>query len=184
MITRAGEYTIDYITVEHDSKIKSIGVVADTHIPARGHFIPPELFRIFSDVELILHAGDLVEEAVLEEFAVLAPVEAVAGNMDPHKLTQSLGRLKLIKIGRVAIGLLHGDIEGRKVDFKQVSKLFAPETVNAIVFGHLHEPVNKKQEGILFFNPGSAVDPRRMPRPSCGRLEIRDTEISGEIFYF
>lgn len=183
MITLAGEYKIDYITVVHDSKIKSIGVVADTHIPERGRFIPPELFRVFADVDLILHAGDLVEEAVLEELAALAPVEAVAGNMDPLRLKQRLGRLKLIKVGKVAIGLLHGDLVGRQVRFSQVAKLFNPERVNAIVFGHLHEPVNKEQAGILFFNPGSAVDPRRMPRPSCGRLEIRETGISGEIFY-
>ncbi|MHB1256681.1 MAG: metallophosphoesterase family protein, partial [Dethiobacteraceae bacterium] len=56
-----------------------IGVISDTHIPARSRQLPPELFTLFAGVELILHAGDVAEEYVLNELAAIAPVEAVAG---------------------------------------------------------------------------------------------------------
>ncbi len=132
---------------------------------------------------MILHAGDLVEKSVLDELKILAPVEAVAGNMDPQSLQKSLGRFKLVKIGNVAIGLLHGDLAGRQVSFSLVKEIFDPEKVSALVFGHLHEPVVKEENGILFFNPGSAVDPRRTPQPSCGLLEVEGRTISGIIVY-
>lgn len=167
--------------VNYDPAIKLIGVVADTHVPSRAHFLPPRLFEIFADVQLILHAGDLVDEKVIDELSAIAPVEAVAGNMDPPRLQQKLGRLKLIKIGRLRLGLLHGDLEGRNVVFKRITELFLPENPAAIIFGHLHEPVNKKVEQILFFNPGSAVEPRRSSLASCGRMIIRGNELNGEI---
>jgi len=157
-------------TVHYGSDVKTIGVLADTHIPTRGRFMPSQLFRIFNDVQLILHAGDLVDEQVLIELRALAPVEAVAGNMDPPDLQTSLGKLKMVKVGGVMIALLHGDLAGHRVSF-------------VIIFGHLHDPVNEMHGDILYFNPGSAVDPRRSPKPSCGRLQINGFDVNSEIFY-
>ncbi len=146
--------------------------------------MPAEIFNVLAGVQLILHAGDLVDEQVIDELSALAPVEAVAGNMDPVQLQSRLGRLKLVKIGDVSIGMLHGDLGGRRLDFDYVKELFRPEEPRVIVFGHLHEPVREEHNGMLIFNPGSLVDPRRSPRPSCGRLVVDGSEISGEIIYF
>jgi hypothetical protein len=170
-------------TVEYDRAIAEIGVIADTHIPARASYLPPALFDIFDGVQLILHAGDLVDEKVITELSALAPVEAVAGNMDPPGLQTSLGKLKLVTLGPVLIGLLHGDIAGRRVSFSRVRDLFRPAEPQVIVFGHLHEPLNRVKGGVLYFNPGSAVDPRRAPRSSVGKLKITGTEVKGEIIY-
>ncbi len=174
---------VDIITVEYDQKIKEIGVVSDTHIPARGHYIPARVFQLLEDAQLILHAGDLVDQVVLDELSALAPVEAVAGNMDPGHLQKRLGKVKLIKIGALSIGLLHGDFSGRRIDLEQLEGIFKPEKPGAVVFGHLHEPVSKMHRGTLFFNPGSVIDPRRRNKRSCGRLLISGNEIKGEIFF-
>jgi uncharacterized protein len=170
-------------TVEYGEAISEIGVVSDTHIPARALYLPPELFKVFNGVQLILHAGDLVDEKVIDDLSALAPVEAVAGNMDPPGLQLRLGKLKLVRIGSTLIGLLHGDIAGHRVNFDRVRDLFKPAEPRVIVFGHLHEPLNREEDGTLFFNPGSAVDPRRSPRSSCGKLTINRTEVKGEIIY-
>lgn len=183
MIGLAGEKTIEIKIVEYDSGIRKIGVVSDTHIPTRGRHLPQKLYELFADVQLILHAGDLVDEIVIDELKVLAPVEAVAGNMDPLKLHNQLGKIKLISLGEVNIGLLHGDVGSRRVDYSRISDQFKPARLNAVVFGHLHEPLVRIDRGILYFNPGSAVDPRREPKPSCGRLLIEGSQISGEILY-
>ncbi|HED23881.1 MAG TPA: metallophosphoesterase [Firmicutes bacterium] len=158
-----------------------IGVVSDTHIPSRARFLPPVLFKALDGVDLILHCGDLVKEKIIDELAAIAPVEAVSGNMDPPELKKRLGRLKLIQIGRTAIGMLHGDITGRRVPFRHVASLFAPNKLQAVVFGHLHEPVNEEYKRMLFFNPGSAVDPRHGFSPTCGVLHVDEQKISGEI---
>jgi uncharacterized protein len=167
--------------VSYGPEVTRIGVLADTHLPTRARSIPGEIYQLFAEVHLILHAGDLVDQAVIADLRAIAPVEAVAGNMDPLELVHKLGRLKLIRIGSLSIGLLHGDPGGRTVNFSRVRELFLPDQPAAIVFGHLHEPINKKVEGILYFNPGSAVEPRRVAKPSCGLLTISGTEIRGEI---
>ena len=169
--------------VSYGPEVTRIGVISDTHLPTRARSIPAQVFEHFADVQLILHAGDLVDQSVINELGIIAPVEAVAGNMDPVHLVYKLGRLKLIKIGPLSIGLLHGDIGGRVLNFNRVRELFLPDQPTAIVFGHLHEPVAKRVDGILYFNPGSAVEPRRVAKPSCGLLTIRETEIYGEIIY-
>src|SRR2546426_6077601 len=35
--------------------------------------------------------------------------------------------------------------------------VFASQRVDVTVFGHSHQPMNTKRDGILMFNPGSAV---------------------------
>ncbi len=174
---------VQYKTVNNISDIKEIGVVSDTHIPTRGRAVPNSLFDIFETVGLILHAGDLVDEQVLDELKAIAPVEAVAGNMDPVMLQSRLGRLKLIEVGTVKIGLLHGDVGGPRVDYDQVLQLFHPEKPQVIVFGHLHQPVEEQYKGTLFFNPGSLIDPRRQPRPTCGLLRLDGSAVNSKIIY-
>lgn len=183
MIKAVGDLKIEIKIVEYESSIKKIGVISDTHIPTRGRFLPPQLFKVFDGVQLILHAGDLVDEKIIDDLCCLAPVEAVAGNMDPANLRRRLGRLKLIKVGDINIGLLHGDGGGRLINPTEVREIFKPFILQAVVFGHMHEPQRIVHEGILYFNPGSAVDPRRSPKPSCGRLLIKGSQIDGEIFY-
>jgi hypothetical protein len=170
-------------TVDYDETLEKIGVISDTHIPARASFLPSAVLKEFRDVQLILHAGDLVTADVIRELAGIAPLEAVAGNMDPHGMHESLGRLKLIRIGPVSVGLLHGDQVGRRISFGKIIKRFGSVQPRAIVFGHLHEPLNRLENGTLFFNPGSPVDPRRGHGPSIGKLYINRGSVSGEIIY-
>ena len=50
--------------------------------PKRAMCIPKRVFEIFENVDYIIHAGDLVELAVVDELEQIAPVLAVHGNMD------------------------------------------------------------------------------------------------------
>ena len=49
-----------------------IGVLSDTHIPGACASLPAEIVAAFKDVDLILHAGDLVEMKVLKELRKIA----------------------------------------------------------------------------------------------------------------
>jgi uncharacterized protein len=170
------------IIVDPGSRIARIGVVSDTHIPTRGRVLPASLFHRLTDVDLILHAGDLVEESVLDELSALAPVEAVAGNMDPPALQKRLGRCKLIRIGAVSIGLIHGD-GTRGSTPRRALEAFLSIKPDLVVFGHSHFPLYEQREGVRLFNPGSPVDPRRAPGPSCGLLTVEGGSLRGEIIY-
>jgi uncharacterized protein len=127
---------------------------------------------------VILHAGDLVELSVLDLLRTVAPVLAVYGNTDPWEVAQRLPRRVLVRAGRWQIGLVHGD-GGHGPTPERARGAF--ETVDAVVFGHSHQPLCEWRAGVLLFNPGSATDRRRSPYCSCGRLRVTAEAITGEI---
>jgi len=160
-----------------------IGVISDTHIPLRARQLPAGLFKALDGVDLLLHAGDLVEESVLEELSSLAPVEAVAGNMDPFPLASRLGRKKVLDLSGYRIGLIHGDLGGdRQKTPQRAYEAFINDHVDCVVFGHTHQPYCREEGGVLLFNPGSPTDRRREPRHSCGLLTLSD-KLTAEIIY-
>ncbi len=56
----------------------SIGLISDTH-----GLVRPDVHTALAGVELILHAGDVGGDDMLDELALIAPVRAVRGNTDP-----------------------------------------------------------------------------------------------------
>lgn len=161
----------DMKIVEYKLDKKLIGLISDTHIPKRGRYIPPKVFEIFDrmGVELILHAGDLVEEKVLIELSALAPVESVAGNMDSLETREKLGEIKVIQSRDFSIAVVHGEGPRHEVADWAFNN-FRNSKVDVIVFGHSHMPHVEYRENVLLVNPGSPVDPRGGSDPSCGSL--------------
>jgi putative phosphoesterase len=155
-----------------------VGVISDTHIPATANTLPPIVFDVFKDVALILHAGDLVELSVLDELRAIAPVEAVAGNMDEPEVHLKLPAKKTIPLGKYTVGLIHGKY---KIDTQRemIRKEF--DDVDLIVYGHSHAPFWGKEKGMYFLNPGSPTDKRYAPYNSIAVLEISDDGLSAEI---
>jgi putative phosphoesterase len=154
-----------------------IGVLSDTHIPVIVKALPPAIFDIFKGVDLILHAGDIVELSVLEELRTVAPVEAVAGNMDDTRIMRNLPAKKIIPVGQYSLGLIHGKY---KIDIQRemIRKEF--DQVDVIVYGHSHTPFWGKIDGVYYLNPGSPTDKRYAPYNSVALLEVTNT-ITAEI---
>ena len=157
--------------------MKLIGVLSDTHIPKTAQRVPERVIEEFKGVDLILHAGDLVEMSVLRQLEALAPTRAVYGNMDPAEVRASLPEKDVISFEGFKIGLIHGSgAPGQLVD--AVSGEFS--AVDVIVFGHSHSPLIQKIKKTLFFNPGSPTDKIFAPYTSFGMLEVGE-EITGRI---
>lgn len=158
-----------------------IGVISDTHIPSKSKTIPTKVFELFGNVDMIIHAGDILNEEVLIDLRTLAPVHVVAGNNDSYEIFAEYGSRKIIEAGGKRIGLTHGD--GYNKTYMNAYSEFIDDEVDCIVYGHSHTPHNEIINNILFFNPGSPTDRRRQPRFSIGFLYI-DRSIRGEIVYF
>ncbi|OGW75212.1 MAG: hypothetical protein A2Z72_04005 [Omnitrophica bacterium RBG_13_46_9] len=157
--------------------MKRIGVISDTHIPKSALDLPESVYAEFRNVDLILHAGDLIEMGVLEKLKGMAPTCAVFGNMDMPEVRMALPQKDIIKVDGIRIGLIHGyGLPAKLVD--TVSKEF--DRVDVIVFGHSHLPLCKKIGRRLFFNPGSPTDKIFAPFNSFGILEVGE-EITGNI---
>ena len=54
-----------------------VGLISDTH-----GLLRPQVLDFLRGSDLILHAGDLCDTALLDELARIAPVTAVRGNND------------------------------------------------------------------------------------------------------
>lgn len=154
-----------------------IGVISDTHIPYVVSALPPAIFDIFKGVDLILHAGDLVELSVLDELQAIAPVEAVAGNVDDSDVRLKLPEKKMMRLGSYTVGLIHGKYR-IDVQREMIRKEF--DAVDLIVYGHSHTAFWGKIDGVYYLNPGSPTDKRHAPYNSVALLEIGD-DIRAEI---
>lgn len=146
-----------------------IGVVSDTHLTDGP--IPEFLIDAFRDVDMILHAGDILEMPVLDQLSGIADTFAVKGNMDHGDVARVLPAKRIIEVEGFKIGLTHGF--GAPTDM--ISKVGAQfDDVDCIVFGHTHTPFVKEEEGVLYFNPGTPTDRIFTDRNSLGYLEITD----------
>lgn len=155
-----------------------IGLISDTHIPDRAKEIPQKVFDAFSDVDLILHAGDLTSLKVIEELEKIAPVIAIQGNMDRAKGI-NLPMAKVIEIEDVKIGIAHGEVYPR-ADTQQLVYIAKELDVNILVTGHSHQPKIEQTDGVLLINPGSPIVPRLADR-TVMILEINGSEVDVEI---
>ena len=154
-----------------------VGVISDTHVPAIARSLPAAIFDVFQGVDLILHAGDVVALSVLEELRTIAPVEAVAGNMDDFETRLALPSKKVISLGTFRAGLIHGKYK-IEVQREMIKKEFSD--VDLIVYGHSHTPFWGKEDGVYFLNPGSPTDRRHAPYNSVAVLEVGD-ELKADI---
>jgi uncharacterized protein len=117
--------------------------------------------RLLRGADLILHGGDFVAAAVLEELRALGPpVEAVQGNMDEPELKETLPLQRVIEVDGVPIGMVHvaGPRAGREA---RLAARF-PDC-EAVVYGHTHVPQVERFQHLWILNPGSPTERRSSP---------------------
>ncbi len=125
-----------------------IGLIADTH-----GFLRNEVFGAFEEVDEIFLAGDVGDSAIVTSLEVIAPVQAVCGNVDGGELCPGLPEtLELERLGH-KIGLIHGH-QWRAPKPKGLVTRFADCSI--IVYGHSHRPLIEKVGSTVVVNPGSA----------------------------
>jgi hypothetical protein len=153
-----------------------IGILSDTHIPYRAKKIPRKIFKLFSDVDLILHAGDIVDRTIIKELEIISKVEVVKGNMD--EADNPFPVKKVLNVEEVKIGLIHGN--GTPFGIRDRIRAEFDE-LDIIVYGHSHKPYNKIENEVLFFNPGTPTDKVFALCNSVGILEVNGNEAKGKI---
>lgn len=152
-----------------------VGLIADTH----GR-LDPAVLRLFAGVGLILHAGDIGDEAVLATLALVAPVRAVLGNADRGVLDGRHPWHRVERVGTTRLLVLH-QIGRPEAPDPAVRDLLRRVRPHAVCFGHTHRPYRAVHDGILYLNPGGA-GPRRFDLPrSVARLTVTGAKLATEI---
>ncbi|MFH1403541.1 MAG: metallophosphoesterase [Candidatus Altiarchaeota archaeon] len=134
-----------------------IGVLSDTHDNKEAILKAIELFKE-KNVEMIIHAGDIVAPFTLEPFMDLEiPFRGVLGNNDGDE--KNLNR-KLEEIGTELTEFLDMECDGKKVAVYHGTR---PQILEAIVksriydivaSGHTHQPETTLDGNTLIVNPG------------------------------
>ncbi|MCW3985477.1 MAG: metallophosphoesterase [Candidatus Bathyarchaeota archaeon] len=161
--------------------MKLIGLISDTHIPARAKAIPNKVFKIFQDASLIIHAGDLTRLSVFDELEQMAPVFGVHGNMDTRDVREKLPVINSVDVYDWKIGMTHSlNYFFRTNRFKDIVE---KRGFHVFVSGHTHRPSLKYKDGMLLINPGSPTNPIPpfLTKPSVALLKITKKEIEPEI---
>lgn len=133
-----------------------VGLISDTHGVLR-----PQVHEVFAGVSHILHAGDVCSDTILDELALIAPVQAVWGNCD-SPFEPCLREAIDVTIGGVRIHVQHGHELGRP----RPAQVAAAYDADVCVYGHTHKQVIEQVDGRLIVNPGAA-GPRRFDLTPC-----------------
>jgi putative phosphoesterase len=131
--------------------MQNIGVISDTH-----GLLRPEAAAALRGCDLIVHAGDVGDPAILEELGAIAPMVAVRGNIDKGGWATKLPEREVVELDDCRMLVLHNrdelDLDPRAAGF------------HAVIAGHSHRPSIETRNGVLHLNPGSA-GPRRFRLP-------------------
>lgn len=139
-----------------------IGLISDTH-----GLVRPDVHDALAGVELILHAGDVGGDDVLDELATIAPVLAVRGNTDAagdQRLVTSIER----NVDGVSIHVSHG----HEVGSPTPAKLLERYAADVVIYGHTHRQLVTKAGRRWAVNPGAAGARRFDLMPSVARMTI------------
>jgi putative phosphoesterase len=137
-------------------------ITADTHLPKRARDLPAEVWHAVEEADVVLHAGDWVHVALLDELEARARrVVGVHGNNDGPALRARLPEVARAELGGVRFAVVHetGGKQGREARCAA-----AYPDVDVLVFGHSHIPWDTTTDtGLRLLNPGSPTDRRREP---------------------
>ncbi len=147
-----------------------VAVISDTHLPRGARVLPARCVELLCAADLILHGGDFVSVAFLDELRGLGPpAEAVYGNMDEPALKESLPKQHVVEVDGVKIGIVHiaGPAAGRSARLR--AKF--PDC-DAVIYGHTHVPELVKDAGVWILNPGSPTEKRKAPGHAMLLLDV------------
>jgi putative phosphoesterase len=147
-------------SVRHSIKFpQKIGLLSDTH-----GLLREEALDALRDSDLILHAGDVGDPAILHALRELAPVIAVRGNIDTADWAKSLPETAVAEAGSVNIYILH-DVNALDLDASAAG-------FQIVLSGHSHKPGRSERNGVLYINPGSAGARRFQLPVTVARLDL------------
>ncbi len=160
----------------------SLVVTADTHLPRRARDLPRALWAAIDDADLVVHAGDWVDVALLDLLEARSRrLLAVHGNNDHGALRERLPEVARAEVEGLRLAVVHetGDAKGRE---RRCAARF-PDT-DVLFFGHSHIPWDTTTDtGLRLLNPGSPTDRRRQPHGTFVTAVLDAGALTGVTFH-
>jgi putative phosphoesterase len=154
----------------------SLVFTSDTHVPKRARDLPHALWAAIDAADVVVHAGDWVDIALLDEFEARSRrLVAVRGNNDHGPFRERLPEVATVDVEGIRFAVVHetGDAKGREL---RCAARFPDADV--LVFGHSHIPWDTTAlTGLRLLNPGSPTDRRRQPHGTFITAVAADGEL-------
>ena len=154
--------------------MKLIGLISDTH-----GFLDSRFISHLKNCDEIWHAGDFGSQEVAERLKEIAPLKAVFGNIDNHKIRLEFPENLRFMCERVDVFITHiGGYPGRYD--KRVKEQLQSKPPTLFICGHSHilKVMNDKKLGILHMNPGAAGNSGLHKVKTMLRFKIDEKNIS------
>lgn len=150
-------------------------LMSDTHLPKRAKDLPAPLWEAVEAADLVVHAGDWVDEATLDALeARSARLLACWGNNDGPGLRARLPEIARATVEGVRVAVVH-ETGGRERREERMRATYPG--VDLLVFGHSHIPWDTEHEGLRLLNPGSPTDRRAQPDFTWMTLRLEGARI-------
>lgn len=157
-------------------------LISDTHIPKRARDLPAQVWDEVDAADVVIHAGDWVEESFLDELQSRArQLVACWGNNDGPALRTRLPQRADVALGGLRFTVVHetGAAAGRDERMAQCY----PDT-DVLVFGHSHIPWDATAgTGLRLLNPGSPTDRRRQPHCTFMTARLDDSGLGAVVLH-
>jgi hypothetical protein len=155
----------------------NVVVVADTH--SKPHANAAALIEKLAP-DVIVHAGDIGDLAVLDPLRQLSRLIVVRGNIDEHAptLPDSIevdfhsGKRSLLKLLLVHIGVYGPKIRA------EVARQAHACGAKLVICGHSHVPFMGRDRGLAVFNPGSIGPPRFQLPITLGIVQLSSSGVT------
>ena len=119
--------------------MKHIAIISDTH-----GLLRPEVIACLESADVILHAGDINTQAIVDTLRTYADAYIVRGNND-KEWAELIPATLTFQIEDIRFFLVHNK--------KEVPKDLTG--IDAVIFGHSHKYFEQTIDGRLWLNPGS-----------------------------
>lgn len=146
-----------------------IGIISDTHGDMRSI---DKAIQYLNKCDLIIHAGDYIDDAEYMYYATDVNVKCVKGNCDSYNID---GHYELkFSVSNKNFFVCHGHNHDVKMGINSLYRFAKDNNIDFVVFGHTHIPMYETIDNITFINPGSFAYPRGGSDKAFGILIIDD----------
>ena len=126
-------------------------LLSDSH-----HSLDERIFPHLEECDEIWHAGDIGNLEVTDKLKTFAPIRAVWGNIDDHKVREEFRKTTYFKCQKLKVMMTHiGGYPGRYE--KGIKEILENKNPDLFISGHSHilKVMHDKELDILHMNPGA-----------------------------
>jgi len=145
-----------------------VGVISDTH-----GLLRPSALTALENCDLILHAGDVCGQEIIDSLQAVQRTLFVRGNMDRMASDIHMPKTEVVEFAKKHFLVIH-DLFTLDLDPRAAG-------LDVVIHGHTHTPNITYQDDVLYLNPGS-IGPKRFSLPiSMAYIRIEDDVIHPQL---